>query len=105
MIFDVHQYECRFRRAPDHLELYERLGRAAHERHLGAPVVFAIGETGQLDSITHIWAFEDAADRERRRAALLADPEWRAYLDAAKDAGNIVARETHILRAASFFKR
>ena len=103
MIFEVHRYKCRYLRAPDQVKLYDELGRAAHDRHCGKPVVAGVGETGEVDSYTHIVAYEDAADRLRRREALMKDPEWQAFMRASRDAGNILSREIHVLRAASFF--
>ena len=105
MIFDVHQYKCRYGTVQAQVKLYEEKGMAVHQRHLGMPVVFGIGETGDVDSYTHVMAFENAAERESRRAALAADPEWHAYLAACRQAGNIVSRENYTLRAASFFDK
>ena len=105
MIFDVHQYKCRYGTVRAQVKLYEEKGMAVHQRHLGKPAVFGIGETGDVDSYTHVMVFEDAADRESRRAALGADPEWQAYLAACREAGNIVSRENHTLLAASFFEK
>ena len=105
MIYDVHCYRCRYGTVRDQLKLYEEQGRAAHIRHLGKAVVFGYGETGQVDSYTHIVAYEDMADRAKRRAALLADPEWQAYMKASAAAAYIVSRENYILNAAPFVTR
>ena len=104
MIFDVHRYKCRYRTAPDQLKLYEEMGHAAHLRHFGEPVVFGMGETGDMDSYTHVWAFKDAADRERRRAALIEDPEMQAFIQAGQEAGYVLSRESYIVKAAPFCK-
>ena len=66
MIVDVHQYQCRYGTVQAQVKLYEEKGR---------PVVFGVGEAGDVDSCTHVMAFENAADRENRRAALAADPK------------------------------
>ena len=105
MIFDVHLHKCRYGTVQAQVKLYEEKGLAAHQRHLGRPVVFGVGDTGDVDSYTHVMAFENAADRESRRAALAADPEWRAYLAACREADYIVSRENHTLLAASFFEK
>ncbi len=99
MIYDVHQYSCRYGTLHQHLALYKELGRAAQERHLGTPVVYGTGETGDLESYTHIWAYDDMADRERRRAAMLADPDWQAFRKASFKNGYVVSRRSYILRA------
>ncbi len=99
MIYDVHRYSCRYGTLHQHLALYGELGRAAQERHLGTPVIFATGETGDLESYTHIWAYEDMADRQRRRAAMWADPDWKAFLKVSFEAGYVVSRHNYVLRA------
>ena len=48
MIFEVHQYKCRYLGAPAQIKLYDEIGRAAHERHCGKPIVFGVGETGEV---------------------------------------------------------
>ena len=62
------------------LDLYEQHGFAAQTRHLGKPLAYMFAETGELNTLVHIWAYEDAADRAKRRAAMQADPEWKNYL-------------------------
>ena len=52
----------------------------------------------------HVWAYEDAADRAKRRAAMQADPDWQAYLKLSAEAGYLIAQGNKILFAAPFFK-
>jgi hypothetical protein len=47
-----------------------------------------------------MWAYEDLADRAKRRAAMQADPEWQAYLK--KVVGFVVSQENKILTPAPF---
>ena len=42
--------------------------------HLGKPLAYMITESGEMNTIVHIWVYEDAADRAKRRAAMTADP-------------------------------
>ncbi|MGI9436498.1 MAG: NIPSNAP family protein, partial [Geminicoccaceae bacterium] len=51
----------------------------------------------------HVWAYEDAADRAKRRAAMQADPDWQAFLKKSAEAGNLIAQENQILTPPSFF--
>ena len=46
-----------------------------------------ITESGEINTIVHIWVYEDAADRAKRRAAMAADPDWQAYLKKSGEAG------------------
>src|SRR3546814_19757392 len=80
MLFDVRRYTCRPGTIVKHLELYERLGKEPQARNLGKPVLYAKCETGDPNSYLHIWAYESAGDREKKRAAMQADPDWKAYL-------------------------
>ncbi len=61
-------------------------------------------ETGPLNTYVHVWAYENAADRERRRAAMQADPEWQAFLKLSGEAGYLIQQENKILTAAPFFE-
>ena len=71
---------------------------------LGKPVLYGVTETGPLNTYVHVWAYESAADRERRRAAMQADPEWQAFLKLSGEAGHLLQQENRILTAAPFFE-
>lgn len=104
MIFDVRTYTCKAGTIQLQLKLYEEHGLAPQVRNLGEPIFYGVTETGPLNTYVHIWAYEDAADREKRRAAMMADPEWQAYLKKSADAGWLIAQENKILTPASFFQ-
>lgn len=103
MLFDMRTYVCRPGTVKKHLALYRAEGLEAQRRHLGDPFFYGVTETGPLNSFVHIWAYASAADRERRRAALQADPEWKAYLEQSAAAGFIISQENRLLTAADFF--
>ena len=63
-----------------HLDLYEQYGLAAQTRHIGKPVAYMFAESGDVNTIVHMWAYENAADRDAKRAEMMADPEWQVYL-------------------------
>jgi hypothetical protein len=104
MIFDHRTYTVKPGTLPKQLELYDTHGRAPQERHLGKPVFYAVTETGELNTYVHIWAYENAGDREQRRAAMQADPEWQAFLKMSAEAGHLLRQENWIMTAAPFFK-
>lgn len=104
MLFDMRTYNCRPGTAKMHLALYASEGLEVQTRQLGRPFFYGITETGQLNSFVHIWAFASAADRERRRTALQADPLWQAYLDKSAAAGFILSQENRLLTPAAFFR-
>lgn len=102
MLLDVRTYTCRPGRLKPQLDLYEQYGLKAQKRHLGEPFAFLITETGPINTYTHIWAYESAADRETKRAAMQADPEWQDYLRRSAEAGNLAAQENRLMTPASF---
>src|SRR3546814_20249595 len=79
MLVDVRTYTCRPGTIRKHLELYEKHGFGPQSRHLGEPLAYLTTESGNVNQYVHIWVYENAADREKKRAAMAADPEWVAY--------------------------
>ncbi len=79
MLLDVRTYTCRPGTIKKHLALYEAKGKGPQTRHLGQPFAYLTTETGNVNQYIHIWAYESAGDRETKRAAMWADPEWLAY--------------------------
>lgn len=61
-------------------EKYEREGLPVQKRHLNKFVGLYISEIGRLHTSVLIWAYDSLADREARRAAMYADPEWQAFI-------------------------
>ena len=102
MIFDHRTYACRPGTLAKQLALYEEHGLAAQKRHLGEPFFYATTETGDVNSFVHVWAYENAADRETRRAAMEADPEWQTYKRLSGEAGYLVRQENKIMQPVSF---
>lgn len=49
-----------------------------------------------------MWRYDSMADREARRAAMDADPEWRKFLGEVFDMGALVAQEIKFLKPVSF---
>ena len=103
MIFDHRTYRCRPGTIKKQNKLYEENGLAAQIRHLGEPLLYATTETGDVNSYVHIWVYESAADRETKRAAMQADPDWQNYMKLSAEAGYLVEQENKILSPASFF--
>jgi hypothetical protein len=104
MIFDHRTYTCKPGTIQKQLELYEKHGKAPQERHLGAPLLYGVTETGPLNTYVHVWVYEDAADRAKKRAAMQADPEWQAFLAKSAEAGYLAHQENKILTPPAFFR-
>jgi hypothetical protein len=104
MIFDHRTYTVRPGTLPKQLKLYEEHGFAAQKRHLGEPLLYGVTETGEINTYVHVWVYEDADDRSKKRAAMQADPDWQNYLRLSAEAGYLIGQENKILTPAPFFK-
>jgi hypothetical protein len=85
-----------------HLELYEKNGFAAQTRHLGQPLAYMYTESGEVNTLVHIWCYEDAADRAKKRADMWKDPEWQGYAKQMADSGYLVAQRNNLMIPAKF---
>lgn len=103
MLIDMRTYTCRPGMLPKHLKLYEEFGKAPQTRHLGQPIAWMTTETGNVNQFVHIWAYEDAADREAKRAAMEADPDWQAFKKMSADLGALAAQENRLMKPCDFF--
>ena len=103
MIFDHRTYRCRPGTIGLHMALYEQYGLEPQTRHLGQPLLYGLTETGDVNSYVHVWVYESAGDREARRAAMQADPDWQTYLAKSAEAGYLIRQENKILTPAPFF--
>ena len=80
MIVDERTYTTKIGKIKEYLELYERKGLAVQTRILGHMVGYFHTEVGPLNQIVHLWAYDNFEERTRRRAQLMADPEWMEYV-------------------------
>lgn len=102
MLLDHRTYTCRPGTLKKQLSLYEAHGWAAQTRHLGLPLAYLTTETGDVNSYVHIWMYEDAADRARRRAAMQADPDWVAFLQKSAEAGYLLQQQNKLMNPVAF---
>lgn len=102
MLVDVRTYRVRAGTLPLALALYEKHGFKPQTRHLGQPFAYLVTETGELNTYIHMWAYEDAADRAKKRAAMMADPEWLQYLKLNAEAGYLIHQQNRLMTPASF---
>ena len=86
LLVDHRTYFIKPTATPQYFETYEKYGYRAQVRHLGEPIAYLFGETGEVNDVVHLWAYEDAADRAKKRAAMFADPEWKVYLQSSPKA-------------------
>ena len=69
MIVDKRVYSLKPGGVPVYMKIYEEFGLKPQTRHLGQPIGWYFSEVGTLNQITHIWGYDDLADRTARRAA------------------------------------
>ena len=100
MIYEIRTYRLKTGAVPAYLRVIQEEGIAIQRGHLGHLVGYFYSEIGPLNEIVHIWAYEDLADRDRRREALAADPKWQVVLP--RFQGHIEVMENKIMRPAPF---
>ncbi|HKB84262.1 MAG TPA: NIPSNAP family protein [Burkholderiales bacterium] len=103
MLLDVRTYTCRPQTIKKHIALYEKMGKAPQTRHLGQPLAYMTTESGNVNQYIHIWVYENAADREKRRAAMWADPEWLSYIEESAKLGALEVQENRLMTPVPFF--
>lgn len=100
MYFEVRTYRLKNGSIPAYLKTVGETGIEIQKRHLGDLIAYFHSEIGPINEIMHIWAFKSLDDREERRARLMADPEWQAFLPNIRDLIEIA--DNKIMKPASF---
>lgn len=80
MIVEQRTYSLQIGAVPEYLRLYEEEGLAIQRPILGRMVGYFSTEIGELHQIVHMWAYKSMEERTERRARLMADPRWKAYV-------------------------
>ncbi len=96
MILEERDYHIVPGRMAEFIATYERLGLAIQKEILGGFVGHFVCDIGELNHVVSLWRYEDIADRERRRARMLAHPGWPVYLAAIR--GMIERQNIRILK-------
>ncbi|WP_018390243.1 NIPSNAP family protein [Ancylobacter sp. FA202] len=95
MILEERDYHIVPGRMGDFLNAYETLGLDIQKRYLGTFIGHFVTEIGELNHVVALWRYDSMADREARRALMLAHPPWQDYLAAIK--GMIQSQQTRLL--------
>lgn len=101
MIVEQRTYTTQPGKVREYLALYEAEGLPLQRRLLGRLVGYYRSEFGALNQVIHLWAYTDLNEREQRRAAMLSDPDFQAYVR--KMLPLLVSQESRILVPAPFF--
>jgi len=80
VIVELREYHVFTGKLPEAVRLYETEGTPIQKRILGNLIGFFTVDVGGLSTLVHMWGYENYGERERRRAELQADPEWKAFL-------------------------
>jgi len=99
MIIDERTYTVRPGKLADYLGEHLREGLPVMRRHLGDPHAYYTTETGNLNQFVHLWRYDSMAEREARRTALYADPDWLAYRARVGETGWVTHQHNRILKA------
>ena len=100
MIVDERTYTVVTGRLPDYVGLYDAEGKDIQWKHLGTPIGWFMTEVGTLNQAVHLWGYDSFEQRQERRAAMLADPDWQAFF--AKIQPLILKQENRLLVPAPF---
>ncbi len=105
MLLDVRTYRVKPNHIKDQFALYEKYGKPAQTRHLGPPLAFLRTDVGDVNEYLHIWVYESAGDREKKRAAMQADPDWQDYLKRSKELGALVSQSNRLMTPVEFYDK
>jgi hypothetical protein len=102
VLLDVRTYKTLPGRVPAQLEIYKKYGYPVQLRYMGEPLCYAVAESGELNTFTHIWVYASAADREEKRARMMKDPDWAVYLAENVKGGHLISQETCLMTPVGF---
>lgn len=103
VIIEYRIYTVAHGKMDDYLQRYEAHGLPLLKKHLGHMLGCHLSEIGPLNQVVHLWGYDSLADREARRARLLADPQWQAFK--LTNRGTFTQQEVRIMVPASFSPR
>lgn len=98
MIHEIRTYTLVPGGVQEYLRIYNEMGRTVQVRLLGTLVALLTPETGDLNQLVYIWAFNDLQNCTLRRATLAADIEFAAYRKAVRHL--LVRQENRLLTTA-----
>ncbi len=100
MIVEERIYTLHVGKTAELVKLYETEGIPIQSRILGNFLGFFSTEIGPLNQVIHLWGYDNFEERTRRRAELLAHPDWQNFLKKIRPL--IQSQENKILNPAPF---
>jgi hypothetical protein len=102
VLVDVRTYRVKPGMAQAQMDVYEKYGFPTQLKYCGEPIAYLSAESGELNTLVHLWAFESAADRAERRAAMMKEPAWQEYLRKNLETGYLIDQRTSLMVPAKF---
>ncbi len=79
MIYELRTYQLHAGKAPEFLKIYQENGLTIISRYAKLIGCWT-KESGVLNSVVFLWAYEDFAHRTQQRSKLGKDPQWQAFV-------------------------
>jgi len=100
VIVEQRSYLLRPGKTGEFLSAVETLGLPLLKPILGGLIGYFVSETGALNEVVHLWAYESLEERARRRKILTAHRDWPRFTAAVEPL--LERMETRILVPAPF---
>ena len=101
MVLDFRMYTFKPGSIPAYMSAVEQVGMPVRKRHGVKLAGWYYSDVGDLNQVTHIWAFDDLKHLKEAKGAVAADPEWTGgYVPRVR--GLVVAQNTYLMNTAEF---
>jgi hypothetical protein len=87
------------------LNKYESEGLTLQQEFLGHCLGIYTTEIGNLHQVVLLWGYASLDDRDKRRAAMSADPRWQKYMEDVWAMDALQSQEIKILKSTAFSPR
>ncbi|PBB27778.1 NIPSNAP family protein [Mesorhizobium sp. WSM4312] len=102
MIVEHRTYTFRPGTVDSWMQKYEAEGLPVQKKHLNRFLGLYVSEIGHLHTTVLMWGYDSLADREARRAAMYADPDWQKFIGEVWALNAIQSQDVMIMNPAPF---
>jgi hypothetical protein len=102
MVIDHRTYDLYPGKGTPWIGNYGQTALGIQRRLLGQFLFFGVTECGPINQAVFMWAYESLADRDRRRVAMAADPEWQAFMRQTNEYLPLKQQTTMLLKPTGF---
>jgi len=101
MVFDFRMYTFKHGAIPEYMAAAEEIALPIRKRHGIKLAGWYYSDIGDLNQVTHIWAYDDLKHLKEGKEAVAADPEWTGkYVPRVR--GLLVAQNTYLMNSTEF---